>query len=90
MKPQQDQYAGPDQNAVQIFRDDVGTRVPDAASYLLGSIASSSGNAQGKLGGHKNNTVGTKPATALPALAPGARAITCGSAPAAAQLKAEK
>ncbi|SFC48752.1 Cytochrome c553 [Polaromonas sp. OV174] len=32
----------------------------------------------------------TKPATALPALAPGARAISCGSAPAAAQLKAEK
>ncbi len=50
MKPQQDQYAGPDQNAVQIFRDDVGTRVPDAASYLAGSIASTSGNATGKMG----------------------------------------
>jgi peptide/nickel transport system substrate-binding protein len=57
MKPQQDQYAGPDQNAIQIFRDDVGTRVPDAASYLLGSIASTSGNAQGKLGGYKNDKI---------------------------------
>ena len=58
MKPQQDQYAGPDQNAIQIFRDDVGTRVPDAASYLAGSIHSSSGNAQGKMGGYKNDEVG--------------------------------
>jgi len=57
MKPQQDAYAGPDQNAVQIFRDDVGTRVPDAVSYLLGSIASSSGNAKNKLGGYKNDKV---------------------------------
>ena len=57
MKPQQDAYAGPDQNAVQIFRDDVGTRVPDAVSYLLGSIASTSGNAQNKLGGYKNDKV---------------------------------
>lgn len=64
MKPQQDQYAGPDQNAVQIFRDDVGTRVPDAASYLLGSIASSSGNAQGKMGGYKNDEVDAKLAEA--------------------------
>jgi peptide/nickel transport system substrate-binding protein len=64
MKPQQDQYAGPDQNAVQIFRDDVGTRVPDAASYLLGSIASSSGNAQGKMGGYKNDAVDAKLAEA--------------------------
>ncbi|MDQ0322637.1 peptide/nickel transport system substrate-binding protein [Pararhizobium capsulatum DSM 1112] len=57
MKPQQDAYAGPDQNAVQIFRDDVGTRVPDAVSYLAGSIASSSSNAQNKLGGYKNDKV---------------------------------
>ena len=57
MKPQQDAYAGPDQNAVQIFRDDVGTRVPDAASYLAGSIASTSSNAQNKLGGYKNDKV---------------------------------
>ncbi|QYZ69446.1 ABC transporter substrate-binding protein [Neotabrizicola shimadae] len=65
MKPQQDQYAGPDQNAVQIFRDDVGTRVPDAPSYLAGSIASGSGNAQGKMGGYKNDTVDAKVAEAL-------------------------
>jgi len=64
MKPQQDQYAGPDQNAVQIFRDDVGTRVPDAASYLLGSIASSAGNARDKMGGYKNDTVDAKLAEA--------------------------
>lgn len=65
MKPQQDQYAGPDQNAVQIFRDDVGTRVPDAASYLLGSIASTSGNARDKMGGYKNDTVDAKITEAL-------------------------
>lgn len=57
MKPQQDAYAGPDQNAVQIFRDDVGTRVPDAASYLAGSIASTSSNAQNKMGGYKNDKI---------------------------------
>ncbi len=57
MKPQQDAYAGPDQNAVQIFRDDVGTRVPDAVSYLAGSIASTSSNAQNKMGGYKNDKV---------------------------------
>jgi len=57
MKPQQDSYAGPDQNAVQIFRDDVGTRVPDAVSYLQGSIASTSSNAQNKMGGYKNAKV---------------------------------
>ncbi|MDB5585693.1 MAG: oppA [Devosia sp.] len=69
MKPQQDAYAGPDQNAVQIFRDDVGTRVPDAASYLLGSIASTSGNAQGKLGNYKNDAIDAllAEASALPA-----------------------
>jgi peptide/nickel transport system substrate-binding protein len=65
MKPQQDQYAGPDQNAVQIFRDDVGTRVPDAPSYLAGSIGSGSGNAQGKMGGYKNDKVDALIAEAL-------------------------
>ncbi|MGO8134355.1 ABC transporter substrate-binding protein, partial [Rhizobium ruizarguesonis] len=55
MKPQQDSYAGPDQNSVQIFRDEVGTRVPDAVSYLAGRIASTSSNAQNKLGGYKND-----------------------------------
>jgi len=57
MKPQQDQYAGPDQASVQIFRDDVGTRVPDAVSFLAGSIASTSSNAKNKLGGYKNDKV---------------------------------
>jgi peptide/nickel transport system substrate-binding protein len=65
MKPQQDQYSGPDQNAIQIFRDDVGTRVPDAPSYLAGSIASGSGNAQGKMGGYKNDAVDALIAEAL-------------------------
>ena len=65
MKPQQDQYSGPDQNAIQIFRDDVGTRVPDAASYLAGSIGSGSGNAQGKMGGYKNDKVDALIAEAL-------------------------
>jgi len=57
MKPQQDAYAGPDQASVQVFRDDVGTRVPDAVSYLAGSIASASSNAQNKLGAYKNDKV---------------------------------
>lgn len=57
MKPQIDAYAGPDQETVQVFRDDVGTRVPDAINYLSGSILSSSGNATGKLGGYKNDEV---------------------------------
>jgi peptide/nickel transport system substrate-binding protein len=65
MKPQQDQYSGPDQNSIQIFRDDVGTRVPDAPSYLAGSIASGSGNAQGKMGGYKNDKVDALIADAL-------------------------
>ncbi|MBY3585031.1 ABC transporter substrate-binding protein, partial [Rhizobium bangladeshense] len=55
MKPQQD--GGPNQNAVQILRDDVGTRVPDAASYLTGCIASTSSHAQNKLGNYKNDKV---------------------------------
>ena len=51
IKPQMDAYSGPDQNQVQIFRDDVGTRIPDAVAYLRGAIHSSSGNAKTKLGG---------------------------------------
>jgi peptide/nickel transport system substrate-binding protein len=57
MKPQQDSYAGPDQATVQIFRDDVGTRVPDGVSYLMGAIHSSSSNAKNKMGGYKNAEV---------------------------------
>ena len=54
MKPEIETYSGPDQKGVQIFRDDVGTRVPDAVSYLLGSIYSKSGNATNKMGGYAN------------------------------------
>ena len=54
MKPAIETYSGPDQKSVQIFRDDVGTRVPDAVSYLMGAIYSGSGNAMNKMGGYKN------------------------------------
>ena len=57
MKPQYDDYSGPDQENVQIFRDDVATRFPDTVNYLLGSIHSSSGNAQNKMGGYANAEV---------------------------------
>jgi peptide/nickel transport system substrate-binding protein len=57
MKPQYDDYSGPDQENIQIFRDDVGSRVPDAVSYLQGSIHSSSGNATRKMGGYANPDV---------------------------------
>lgn len=52
MKAEIDSYEGLDQGNVQIFRDDVGTRVPDIVSYLMGSIHSSSGNARSKMGGY--------------------------------------
>lgn len=54
MKPNIETYSGPDQENVQIFRDDVGTRVPDAVSYLMGAIHSKSGNTRNKMGGYKN------------------------------------
>lgn len=54
MKPQIDSYEGTDQGGVQIFRDDVGTRVPDIVSYLMGTIHSSAGNAKAKMGGFSN------------------------------------
>ncbi|PKL28083.1 MAG: peptide ABC transporter [Spirochaetae bacterium HGW-Spirochaetae-2] len=57
MKPAIETYSGPDQASVQIFRDDVGTRVPDAVSYLMGAIHSGSGNARNKLGGYGNAEV---------------------------------
>jgi peptide/nickel transport system substrate-binding protein len=57
MKPQYDDYSGPDQENIQIFGDDVGSRVPDAVSYLQGSIHSSSGNATRKMGGYANPDV---------------------------------
>lgn len=54
MKPGIETYSGPDQKSIQIFRDDVGTRVPDAVSYLMGAIHSGSGNARNKMGGYAN------------------------------------
>lgn len=57
MKPQYNSYAGADQDRIQVFRDDVASRVPDAVSLLLGSIHSVSSNAQIKLGNYKNEKV---------------------------------
>lgn len=54
MNAQIDQYTGPEQERIQCFRDDVGSRVPDAVAYLMGSIHSGSGNAQRKMGGYAN------------------------------------
>ncbi|WP_159585399.1 ABC transporter substrate-binding protein [Chelativorans xinjiangense] len=56
MKPSQDDF-GPEGSQVQVMRDDVGTRVPDAVAYLAGAIASSSSTATNKLGGYKNEKV---------------------------------
>lgn len=60
MKPQEDNYSGPDQGSVQVFRNDVGTRVPDAISYLAGCIASDASTAKKEMGGYKNATVDAK------------------------------
>jgi len=46
-----------DLSKAQIFRDDVGTRVPDAVSYLMGAIYSGSANAKLKMGGYTNTAV---------------------------------
>jgi peptide/nickel transport system substrate-binding protein len=52
MKQSFDEYTGPEE--ITVFRDDVGTRVLDAPSMLLGSIHSSSSNAKNKLGEFKD------------------------------------
>lgn len=57
MKPQYNSYSGADQERIQIFRDDVASRVPDAVALLLGSIHSVSSNARIKLGNYKNEKV---------------------------------
>ena len=57
MKPQFDDFSGPDKANIQIYRDDVGTRVPDIVSYLQGSISSTCGNAINKMGGYNNPEV---------------------------------
>jgi peptide/nickel transport system substrate-binding protein len=56
-KPDMDNYSGPDQARIQVFRDDVATRVPDAVAFLRSAIHSSSGNAKSKMGGYKNEEV---------------------------------
>jgi peptide/nickel transport system substrate-binding protein len=60
MKPQEDSYSGPDQAHVQVFRNDVGTRAPDAVAYLAGCITSTSSPAQREMGGYKNDVVDQK------------------------------
>lgn len=57
MKENIDSYEGADQASIQIFRDDVGTRVPDMVSYLMSSIHSSSGNAVRKMGKFSNSKI---------------------------------
>lgn len=57
MKAGANDYSGPDQDSIQIFRDDVGARVPDAVTYLMGAIHSGSGNAKNKMGGYKNEEI---------------------------------
>lgn len=57
MKPQFDDFSGPDKANIQIYRDDVGTRVPDLVSYLSGAMYSTSGNAINKMGGYNNPEV---------------------------------
>ena len=64
MKPQEDNYSGPDQGSVQVFRNDVGTRVPDPVTYLASCIASDASTAKKEMGGYKNATVDQKLAEA--------------------------
>ncbi|MEW6650752.1 MAG: ABC transporter substrate-binding protein [Chloroflexota bacterium] len=55
--PVMDKLPKTEQDKVQVFRDDVGTRVFDSVSLLLGSIHSKSGNAQSKMGGYNNDAI---------------------------------
>jgi len=57
MKAGYDDYSGPDQDRIQIFRDDAGARFPDPVAYLMATIHSSSGPAQRKMGGYRNPEV---------------------------------
>lgn len=57
LKAGYDDFSGPDQERIQIFRDDAGARFPDPVAYLMGTIHSSSGVAQGKMGGYMNPEV---------------------------------
>jgi peptide/nickel transport system substrate-binding protein len=55
--PAMDKLPKTEQDKVQVFRDDVGARIFDAPTLLSGSIYSGAGNAQGKMGGYKNDAV---------------------------------
>jgi peptide/nickel transport system substrate-binding protein len=50
----------PDESIAHVLRDDAGTRVPDAAAFLMGTIHSSAGAARGLMGGYKNADVDAK------------------------------
>lgn len=65
-----DRSSGAASHGIQVFRDDVGTRVPDAVSYLNAAIQSGSNNALEKLGGYLNPGVDAALAQGS-ALAPG-------------------
>lgn len=56
-KPSIDSSSGPEQASIQIFRDNVGARVPDPIAFLAGAIASTSSNAKNKLGNYANPKV---------------------------------
>lgn len=51
MLERQDNFAPSD---VHIFRDDIGTRVPDAVAFLSGGIKTGGGIAAGKMNGYSN------------------------------------
>jgi peptide/nickel transport system substrate-binding protein len=65
MLERQDNFAPAD---VHIFRDDIGTRVPDAVAFLAGGIKTGGGIAQGKMNGYSNAAIDTllDEAAALP------------------------
>lgn len=50
----QDNFAPSD---VHIFRDDIGTRVPDAVAFLAGGIKTGGGIAAGKMNGYSNPAI---------------------------------
>lgn len=57
MKSQIDSFGGPDQASVQVFRDNVGTRIADPVAFLRGVFYSQSSNAKNKLGNYKDAEV---------------------------------
>jgi peptide/nickel transport system substrate-binding protein len=67
--PAMDKLPKSEQDKVQFFRDDVGTRVFDATTLMLGSVYSKAGAAQSKMGGYMNEAVDKLilEASALPA-----------------------